>query len=54
MWLVILNILGTLGGTLAVVVSLSVWMGKHWANRILQKQINNHNIELTKLKGEMQ
>lgn len=52
-WLIFLDILGIFGGALAVVVGLSAWLGKVWANRILQSEINNHNIELEKLRGDM-
>lgn len=54
MLLIFLEILGVFGGTLVVIGGLSTWLGNVWAKRILQSQINNHNIQLENLKGNLQ
>ncbi|MHB1395064.1 MAG: hypothetical protein ACYCYE_18830 [Clostridia bacterium] len=54
MWTIVLDILGIIGGAGAVVVGMSAWLGKVWADRILQNEINKHNIAIAELTANLQ
>jgi hypothetical protein len=54
MWTVFLDVLGIIGGVGAVVVGFSAWLGKVWADRILQAEIKRNNVEIETLKTEFQ
>jgi hypothetical protein len=47
-------VLLSLGGGGAVVVGLSSWLGKVWANRLMQKDIAKHSKELEELKTKFE
>ena len=47
-------ILASVGGAAAIILSLSTWLGKVWANRILEQDKLNYAKELEKLKNQMQ
>ncbi len=51
---IILDILGTLGGVVVVVGALTGWLGKVWASRILQNELNRHNVEIARLEADLQ
>lgn len=46
-------VLVSLGGGSAIVFGLSNWLGKVWANRILENEKDQHNRELEKYKREL-
>ncbi len=47
-------ILGSVGGAAAIIFGLSSWLGKVWANRILEKDKLKYTTELEKIKTELQ
>lgn len=47
---IILDTIGLVGGIGVVVTGLSGWLGKVWADRIMQKEIAEHKNELEKIK----
>ena len=47
-------ILGSVGGAAAIIFGLSTWLGKVWANRILEKDKLKYTTELEKIKTELQ
>ena len=46
-------ILASLGGSSAIIFGLSSWLGKVWANRILEKEKLEHNRELEKYRKDL-
>lgn len=54
MWTIFFDVLGIIGGAGTVIVGLSAWLGKVWADRILQKEINKHNIAMAQLTANLQ
>lgn len=46
-------IIASLGGGAALVLGLSSWLGKVWANRILENEKAQHNKELERYKREL-
>lgn len=46
-------IIVSLGGGTALVFGLSSWLGKVWANRILENEKSKHNIELEEYKKKL-
>jgi len=53
-WEVASAILLSIGGGGALVLGLSSWLGKVWANRILQNEKSQHQIEIENFKNELQ
>lgn len=51
---VISSIILPVGGTGAIIVGLGAWLGKLWANRILDIEKARHARELEKLKSELE
>ncbi|WP_157091339.1 hypothetical protein [Paenibacillus antarcticus] len=49
---VITGIITSIGGVSLVIIGLSSWLGKIWANRILEKDRLNYNEKLEKIKSE--
>ena len=47
-------ILGSVGGASVIIIGLSSWLGKVWANRILEKDKLNYTSELEKIKAQLQ
>lgn len=47
-------IIASVGGAAGIIVALSTWLGKVWANRILEKDKLKYNSELEKLKNKIQ
>ncbi|NWH06036.1 hypothetical protein [Desulfobacter latus] len=45
------TILASIGGGTAIVFGFSNWLGKVWANRLMEKEKNKHNRELEFLKN---
>jgi hypothetical protein len=52
-WKVSLAVLASLGGGGVIVVMLSSWLGKVWANRILEQDRLKYATEMEKLKSEL-
>lgn len=52
-WRVALAVLASLGGGGAIVVMLSSWLGKVWANRILEQDRAHYASELERLKTDL-
>lgn len=50
----ILEYVAGIGGLSVVIGAVSAWLSKLWANRILQKQVNNHNITMAELSTKLQ
>ena len=46
------TILASLGGGAAIVFAFSSWLGKVWANRLMEKERAEYNKELERLKSE--
>jgi len=49
---VLMTILGSVGGTTVVICGLSGWLGKVWANRILEKDKRKYQEEIERIKKE--
>ena len=47
-------ILGSVGGAAAIIFGLSTWLGKVWANRILEKDKLKYSSELEVIKKQLQ
>lgn len=48
-----LAIIGSVGGSAVIIAGLSSWLGKVWANRIMQSEIAKHNEELSIIKSNL-
>lgn len=48
-----LTIIASLGGGGAIVFGLSTWLGKLWADRLMQRERQKHDIELEHLRSEL-
>lgn len=48
------TIVGLLGGGAIVVFALSGWLGKVWADRLMQKKLYDHEKDLTAIKDRYQ
>lgn len=46
-------ILGSVGGAAAIIFALSSWLGKVWANRILEKDRLKYSSELERIKNQL-
>ncbi|OFI34209.1 hypothetical protein [Alteromonas lipolytica] len=46
-------ILGSVGGAATIIIALSSWLGKVWANRILEKDKLAYSTELERLKSQL-
>jgi len=46
-------ILGSVGGAAVIIVGLSTWLGKVWANRIFEKDKLRYTSELEKVKNDL-
>lgn len=46
-------IIGSVGGAALIIVGLSSWLGKVWANRILEQDRFRYQSEIEKLKNEL-
>ncbi len=53
-WSVALAVLASLGGGGVIVLMLSSWLGKVWANRILEKDRAKFATEIERLKGDLE
>jgi hypothetical protein len=51
---VALSVLLSLGGGGLIVMSLSGWLGKVWANRLMQQDMAKHNRDLEELKSKFE
>ena len=47
-----LSIITSLGGSAVILMAFSSWLGKVWANRILEKDKNKYTLELDAIKNE--
>jgi len=47
-------ILGSVGGAVAIIIGFSTWLGKVWANRILEQDKLKYSSELEKIKNKIQ
>lgn len=50
---IITAVLISLGGGGAIVLALSSWLGKVWANRILEKEKKEHQLEIENYKSQL-
>lgn len=48
-----LTIIGSLGGGGAIVFGLSNWLGKLWDDRLMQRERQNHEVELEHLRSSL-
>ncbi|EPC3543473.1 hypothetical protein ACRZCT_003096 [Aeromonas hydrophila] len=46
-------ILGSLGGGAAIIFGFSSWLGKVWANRLMEKEKAEHTRELESLRNRL-
>ena len=46
-------IIGSVGGAAVIIIGLSTWLGKVWANRILEQDKLRYSLELEKIKNEL-
>jgi hypothetical protein len=49
-----LTILGSVGTTGIIVFALSSWLGKVWANRLMDKERHSYELELTNLSADLE
>lgn len=47
-------VLGSVGGAAAIIFGFSTWLGKVWANRILEQDKLKYSTELEKIKNKLQ
>lgn len=47
-------VLVSVGGGGVIVLGLSGWLGKVWAERLMARETQNHRVELEKLRAELQ
>ena len=47
------GILVSLGGASAIILGFSGWLGKVWANKLMQKDINDHARDIESLKSSL-
>lgn len=47
-------IIASIGGAGAIIIGLSSWLGKVWANRILENQKKEHQMEIESFKSQLQ
>ncbi|MGD9639413.1 MAG: hypothetical protein AB7U85_10245 [Alphaproteobacteria bacterium] len=47
-------IIGSFGGAGAIILAVSSWLGKIWANRVMEKDRANYSKELEKLRAELE
>ncbi|MEM7680036.1 MAG: hypothetical protein AAF182_03430 [Pseudomonadota bacterium] len=52
-WEIVFAIIGAFGGAGAIILALSSWFGKVWANRIMQSDKAKHDSELEKLRANL-
>ena len=52
-WNTALAVIGSLGGGGAIVLALSGWIGKIWANRIMKNDLHRHNQDIEALKTKL-
>jgi hypothetical protein len=50
---IVLTVIASLGGGGAIVVALSSWLGKVWANRLMAAEQAKHSQDLEKLRAEL-
>ena len=48
------TVIASLGGAGALILALSGWLGKVWANRLMEKEKQAHSIELEELRSSLQ
>lgn len=53
-WKITLAVLTALGGGGAIVVALSSWLGKLWAERLMAKERSKYERELTELRANLE
>ena len=53
-WRVALAVLASLGGGSLIVAALSSWLGKVWADRLMQRDRAKHSEELEKLRSSLE
>jgi len=46
-------IIGSIGGSAIIISGLSAWLGKVWANRLMQSDIAKHNSSLAEIKSDL-
>ena len=46
-------LIGSVGGAAVIIIGLSTWLGKVWANRILEEDKLRYSSELEKIKNEL-
>lgn len=52
-WEIVAAIIASFGGAGAIILALSAWLGKVWANRIMQGDKAKHDRELEELRAEL-
>ena len=50
---VALAVIGSVGGASLIILALSTWLGKVWANRLMQNEVSKHSEKLESLKSEL-
>ncbi|MCK4819463.1 hypothetical protein KA005_27065, partial [bacterium] len=46
-------VVGSVGGAGLIIISLSAWLGKVWANSLMQGDIAKHNLNLAELRSKL-
>lgn len=54
MWEIALIILGSIGSSGLIVLGLSSWLGKVWANRLMETERHNHEVVLADLRAKLE
>jgi hypothetical protein len=47
------TVVGSVGGAGLIILSLSNWLGKVWASRLMQEDIAKHNLNLAELRSKL-
>lgn len=53
-WAVVLQIIASLGGGGLIVAGLSSWLGKLWADRLMERERADHEAQLTRLRADLE
>ncbi len=51
---ILIAVFGSVGGAGIIIIGLSSWLGKIWANRILEKEKKEHQKDIEKYKSQLE
>lgn len=50
---IVATTIASMGGAVAIILTLSGWLGKVWANRIFEEDRKKHSVEIERLKSDL-